>query len=71
MTPSLTILSSTNRDVQAVVNARGRAREAIQLMDQRVISTSAGAAWEHIILQGRALRHARHAIGDTDRIVGV
>jgi uncharacterized protein YlxW (UPF0749 family) len=73
-TPSPDDLVVHQQDVQAVVNALwAGGAEAIQLMDQRVISTSAvRCVGNTLILQGRVYSppYTITAIGDTDRLFG-
>jgi uncharacterized protein YlxW (UPF0749 family) len=62
------------QDVQAVVNALwAGGAEAVRLMDQRVISTSAvRCVGNTLILQGRVYSppYTITAVGDTDRLLG-
>ena len=73
-TPSPDDLVVHQQDVQAVVNALwAGGAQAIQLMDQRVISTSAvRCVGNTLILQGRVYSppYTITAIGDSDRLVG-
>jgi uncharacterized protein YlxW (UPF0749 family) len=73
-TPSPDDLVVHQQDVQAVVNALwAGGADAIQLMDQRVISTSAvRCVGNTLILQGRVYSppYTITAIGDTDRLFG-
>ncbi len=72
--PSPDDLVVHQQDVQAVVNALwAGGAEAIQLMDQRVISTSAvRCVGNTLILQGRVYSppYSITAVGDTDRLIG-
>jgi len=72
--PSPDDLVVHQQDVQAVVNALwAGGAEAVQLMDQRVISTSAvRCVGNTLILQGRVYSppYTITAIGDTDRLAG-
>jgi uncharacterized protein YlxW (UPF0749 family) len=73
-TPSPDDLVVHQQDVQAVVNALwAGGAQAVQLMDQRVISTSAvRCVGNTLILQGRVYSppYTITAIGDADRLVG-
>jgi uncharacterized protein YlxW (UPF0749 family) len=73
-TPSPDDLVVHQQDVQAVVNALwAGGAQAIQLMDQRVISTSAvRCVGNTLILQGRVYSppYTITAIGDTGRLLG-